>query len=172
VEFKAFLRGLFLIIGFILIFGFSIANITGNVVSNNFNLKTGSIIGILFIFLGVVLFLIENEKDLEEIVLKSKVKEDTTLYRLAKEIEGNTIIQRDINRLLEELKKGNENPGIGTRKLFKNISYLRGHRGGRVFYRPSEEGYEILGYAIGTGQGSGKNKNEIQVIERLKKLYS
>ena len=102
----------------------------------------------------------------------SRVKDDPTLSRKSREIEGNTSIQRDINHLLLELVSGNENPGIGTRTLFKNIKYLRGKNGGRIYFRDLTDGYEILAYAIGTGQGNGKSQHERSVIRRLEQLYS
>ena len=42
---------------------------------------------------------------------------------------------------------GNTNLGSGTKNLFKNITYLRGRNGARIFYRTINEGYEILAKA-------------------------
>ena len=34
-------------------------------------------------------------------------------------------VQREANHLIEELCQDNTNPGTGSRKLFKDVSYLR-----------------------------------------------
>lgn len=170
---------LLLLLGFVLVFNSSVVSITGQAILSDTVLGVNSVAGLIFIALGMALFVLGSEGGLEKIAGKaeekkeitSNVKKDKRIYKLAKEIQEKQYIQKDINKLLNELEKGNENPGIGTKKLFGNISYLRGSYGGRVFYRPKEEGYEILGYAIGTGQGKGKHKSERDVIFRLKELY-
>jgi len=157
---------LIILVGLILIASSSLMSITGSVISESVNIRS-SVLGLAFIIGGLALFLAEKESK-----LISLVKRDDALYNLARELKGNEIIQGDINHLLYELNKGNENPGLGTRKLFGSISYLRGRKGGRVFYRPIEDNkYEILAYAIGTGQGGGKHQSERKVMNRLREKY-
>ena len=48
-----------------------------------------------------------------------------------KEMGKNERIQQEANHLIDELSKGNENPGLGTKNLFKDVSYLRGRNGGQ-----------------------------------------
>jgi len=64
---------------------------------------------------------------------------------------------------ISELLKGNENPGLGSKNLFKEVYYLRGRNGARIFYRKTAIGFEILGKA--------DKANEQTVINILKKLY-
>ncbi len=156
---------LVIVFGLVLIANSFVMKITGNVVSEDINFGS-SILGILFVAVGIGLILSEGESK-----LVSVVKKDPTLYRIASELYGKQKVQRDINHLLEQLDRGNENPGIGTKKLFGSINYLRGRGGGRVFYRPFKDKYEILAYAIGTGAGGGKHQSERKVISRLEKLY-
>lgn len=42
---------------------------------------------------------------------------------------------KEANQLLEQYHNGNENPGIGSKALGKGISYLRGRKGTRIFYK-------------------------------------
>ncbi|MBQ4523013.1 MAG: hypothetical protein IJA10_08705 [Lachnospiraceae bacterium] len=75
----------------------------------------------------------------------------------------NERIQKEANHLINELLGGNTNPGLGTQNLFKDITYLRGRNGARIFYRTTNEGCEILAKA--------NKANEQTVINILKKLY-
>ena len=44
--------------------------------------------------------------------------------------------QRDVNHLIEQLSLGNENPGIGTRRVkgLKNVLESRAKNEGRVYF--------------------------------------
>lgn len=57
----------------------------------------------------------------------------------------NERIQREANHLIQQLISGNKNPRKGSKNLFKDINYLRGDNGARIFYRQSKGGIEILG---------------------------
>lgn len=150
-------------------------SITGNVtgISSPNYFVFISLLGLIF---GIILIAASPN-----LVKRSLVKSDSKLLRLAQELEGNKIVQNEADDLIQRLNNGNDNPGIGTKHLFKNIRYLRGRNGARVYFRPYEEkgengeiirdGYEILAWAIGTGQGAGKNQNERKVIKRLRELY-
>ena len=88
---------------------------------------------------------------------------NTVLIKAAEEMRKNERIQQETNHLINELLGGNTNPGLGTKNLFKDITYLRGRNGARIFYRTTNEGYEILAKA--------NKANEQMVINILKKLY-
>ncbi|MBR3901722.1 MAG: hypothetical protein IKJ60_09285 [Ruminococcus sp.] len=68
-----------------------------------------------------------------------------------------------MNHLINEFLSGNNNHGIGSKNLFKDICYIRGRNGGRVFYRMKNGAMEILAKA--------NKSNEQNVINILKKLY-
>ena len=72
-------------------------------------------------------------------------------------------MQDEINSLVNEFLNGNSNPGIGSKNLFKDICYLRGRNGARVFYRITNGSMEILAKA--------SKGNEQRVINILKRLY-
>ena len=95
--------------------------------------------------------------------LTSSIDKDPRLVKAAKEMGKNERIQQEANHLIDELSKGNENPGLGTKNLFKDVSYLRGRNGARVFYRRTATGYEILGKA--------DKANEKTVINIINKIY-
>ena len=93
----------------------------------------------------------------------SKIGENTNLVKEAEKACKNQQVQNEMNHLINEFLRGNSNPGIGSKNLFKDICYLRGRNGGRVFYRMTNGTMEILAKA---------NKgNEQNVINILKKLY-
>lgn len=95
--------------------------------------------------------------------LISNIDKDPRLVKAAEEMGKNERIQQEANHLISELLKGNENPGLGSKNLFKEVYYLRGRNGARIFYRKTAIGFEILGKA--------DKANEQTVINILKKLY-
>ena len=88
-----------------------------------------------------------KNKEGSKLELTSSIDKDPRLVKAAKEMGKNERIQQEANHLIDELSKGNENPGLGTKNLFKDVSYLRGRNRARVFYRRTATGYEILGKA-------------------------
>lgn len=54
------------------------------------------------------------------------------------------------------------NQGKGSKNLFKDINYLRGDNGARVFFRQTKDGIEILSKA--------SKANEQKVINLLHKF--
>ncbi|WLP94200.1 hemagglutinin [Psychrobacter sp. M13] len=88
------------------------------------------------------------------------VKNDTLLLREAKKLSQQE--SQGINQMLEQVRKGNNNPGVGT-KVFNGITEFRHANGGRLYARKSGSSWEILGY-------SGKG-NQSTVINRLITLY-
>jgi len=101
--------------------------------------------------------------DLVEIV--SRIKEDTKLIDLAKKAGKNQAIQDEINLMIEKLRLGNENCGIGKKTLFRNVKELRGSDGGRVYYRKVDGKIEIL------AKSDKVKRNQQKVINILKDLY-
>lgn len=93
----------------------------------------------------------------------SLIKNEKGLINAAKEMGKNQAVQKEADELVSKLIQGNANPGIGTSNLFKDILYLRGANGARVFYRNTQEGIEILAKA--------SKANESKVIRILDQLY-
>jgi RHS repeat-associated protein len=94
----------------------------------------------------------------------SRISDDPLLVRAAEKAGKDQGVQNDLDDLVAKYREGNTNPGLGTKTLpDSNIRYLRGRNGGRVFFRETPDGIEIL--------GKSDKKNEQQVINRLVKLY-
>lgn len=65
--------------------------------------------------------------------------------------------------LIVRFLNGNPNPGIGSKNLAEDISYLRGKEGARIFYRMRDGEMQILAKA--------NKANEDAVIRIIKKIY-
>ena len=59
------------------------------------------------------------------IEIESKIKENSGLVKFAQDAGKDRRIQRDLNGLIEQLRLGNEFPGIGTKTLFKDVKEAR-----------------------------------------------
>lgn len=94
------------------------------------------------------------------ITVSSLVKNDTLLLREARKLSQQE--SQGINQMLEQVLKGNNNPGIGT-KVFNGITEFRHASGGRLYARKIGSSWEVLGY-------SGKG-NQPTVINRIVTLY-
>jgi len=136
----------------------SFQSLTGFVIFKNAKINYSYFAGILLIVVGILILKIAPRHN-----VKSRIKENSQLVKLAEQATSNQSVQREINHLIHELIKGNENPGLGTSNLFQDVYYLRGRNGGRVFYRRTDSGYEILGKA--------SKYNEDKVIDKLRSLY-
>ncbi len=172
---RSVFRGLgiaFIIWGAVILLS-SYVGITGFTIVDDVGLQARSILGLVFILVGILLFTtmraapsrLETTIEHAPIHITSSVKQDPTIYRLAQDLKGKERIQHEINHLMKELSKGNENPGAGTDHLNDAgpVWYLRGRNGSRVFYIKHDEGYEVVGYADKT--------TEDRVINRLRNLY-
>jgi hypothetical protein len=84
---------------------------------------------------------------------------------LAEKAGKNQDIQDEINLMIEKLRLGNENCGLGRKTLFKDVKELRGKQGGRVYYRKADGKIEIL------GKSDKVELNQKKVINILKDLY-
>ncbi len=113
-------------------------------------------------FVGEVRVYVHNGKGHEYEII-SRIKEDNLLKKCAEQMGKDANTQKEANHLISELLKGNSNPGIHTKTLFKGVRYLRGRNGARIFYRKTAEAIEILGKA--------NKKNEQTVIDVITKLY-
>jgi len=166
--------GLVLIVAGIFLCLESTLSATGYVVLNE-SLENSFALGGLFLLISgsILFFLFEvgrarlerDSSGIENKVISSRVKEDTHLLKIAKDVGKKEKISRDINHLLFELNRGNINPGLGTQHITEGIYEMRGRRGGRVFYREINPGkFEILAY-------SDKDKQS-KVIEYLRNKYA
>lgn len=97
----------------------------------------------------------------------SRINEDPGLVRAAEKACQNKKVQKDINKLQEELAKGNKQPGIKPKPkpICKGVTEHRGHNDGRLYTREVNGVIEIVGK-------SGKRKiNQDSVIKRLTEIY-
>ncbi|EAY24864.1 putative cell wall-associated protein [Microscilla marina ATCC 23134] len=93
-----------------------------------------------------------------------KTKEVPAIAKLAEQtFVGNEALRNEANGLLEQVKKGNDNPGIGTKSIGDGIHELRGRKGVRIYFKNTDNGIEILGYS--------DKKNQQKVIKKLKEVY-
>lgn len=95
--------------------------------------------------------------------LPSRLKEVPALAKAAEKAGKDPRVQRDLDHLVEELAKGNKNPGLGNKHLFDGVQEARGRNGGRVYFRTGENGTEIL--------GKSSKDNQEQVIKLLRDHY-
>ncbi len=101
------------------------------------------------------------------LIIKSVVKTDSRLFKLAiKTFDGNELLRKEANSLIEQLSKGNFNPGIGTKFIqgTKDVFEARSRNGARVYFRNAGNGgVEIVGYS--------NKPTQTAVISRLIELY-
>jgi hypothetical protein len=85
--------------------------------------------------------------NVRSILLLVELAKDDRLVSAGKKSCVNQDFQCDINNLINKLKIGNENPGIGCRDLRKGIFEHRTEKNARVFLRKLNDGktIEILG---------------------------
>jgi len=93
--------------------------------------------------------------------LLSTIGEDTKLVKYAE--DAGKSVQKGLDHLVEELGKGNTNPGLGTKGLGNGISYARARDGARVFFKQAQDTITIIAKA--------SKANESQVINYLKSLF-
>lgn len=110
---------------------------------------------------SIGLALIPGADEAEGIKLTSSIDKDSALVKYAE--QAGKSVQKSLDNLVEQLGRGNMDPGIGTKSLGSGISYARARDGARVFFRAADNEVEILAKA--------SKANEQQVIARLKQLY-
>lgn len=101
-------------------------------------------------------------EDSDQVV--SRIADNPALTKKAEKMGSNERIQQESDHLIQELAQGNKNPGLGSKNLFKDVSYLRGRNGARIFYRIVDGKIEILAKA--------SKANEQKVISILTKMYN
>ena len=77
----------------------------------------------------------ENVTD-GKIEIVYRIKENPALIREAERMGRDQAAQKDVNNLIEQLSLGNDNPGIGNRRVknLKNVSEARGRNEGCVYF--------------------------------------
>lgn len=156
----------FAVLGFLLLFSSGIG-ITGAVIGSASAGNLNSLLGFLFLTVGVLLFAAERAS-LEKLVITNSIGAQKSLQKLAEKALRNQTIEREINHLIKELSKGNFEAGLGRPRHVDGtpVFYIGGRNGGRLYYRRvGQNSYEIVAK-------SGKGRNQDQVIEQLKQLYS
>ena len=105
----------------------------------------------------------ENVKD-GKIEIVYRIKENPALVREAQRMGKDQAAQKDVNNLIEQLSLGNENPGIGHKRVkgLKNVSEARGRNEGRVYFREKDGKIEIL--------AKSNKDNQKKVIAILQKM--
>ena len=93
-----------------------------------------------------------------------RIKENPALVREAERMGKDQAAQKDVNNLIEQLSLGNDNPGIGNRRVknLKNVSEARGRNEGRVYFREKAGKIEIL--------AKSNKDNQNKVIGILQKM--
>ncbi|MFW5420264.1 hypothetical protein J0910_26970 [Nocardiopsis sp. CNT-189] len=115
-----------------------------------------------YVLAGSVPVLVHNADDLCGVT--SAIHDDPYLVKAAEAAGKNQRLQKEMDDLVMQFRSGNKNPGLGNKALEgTDISYLRGRNGGRVFFRNTGDGIQIVGKA--------DKSNESKVIKRLKELY-
>ena len=154
------------LIGFVLVVD---SNITGAVISINLVGSSWSLVGLIFVLIGGLVFAMNNsdKNGLEKITLSSAIKKNKSLLRLTKAAVRDQSIEKDLNHLIKELSKGNFESGKGHPGHIKgtDIFYLRGQEGGRLYYHKiGKNNYEIVAK-------SSKGRNQKQVRKKLEEVY-
>lgn len=103
---------------------------------------------------------------MEKLILTTALESHPRLLRLAEEARKNERVKRELDHLKKELGKGNLEAGLGHPGHIHGtpVSYLRGRNGGRLYFRRTQHGYEIVGE-------SGKERNQDQVIRALEETF-
>lgn len=90
---------------------------------------------------------------------------DKTLLRLAQEATNNMLVKRDVDHIIEELEKGNEQPGLTTKYISGSdgIIEYRTRRGARVYANRHGNNMNIVGLS--------DKSNQEAVIGKLKQKF-
>src|SRR3989344_8555763 len=122
----------------ILIFVFD-SNITGAAIGINQNVSYAKFL-LLLLFFSVSIFLLTSSNLEKKIKLTSVIKKNDGIHRLVIEATVNQNIKRELDHLILELSKGNMNAGLHRQGHIEgtDIFYLRGRKGGRLYYHRIE----------------------------------
>ncbi|MFF3918956.1 polymorphic toxin-type HINT domain-containing protein [Streptomyces sp. NPDC001852] len=115
-----------------------------------------------YVLAGATPVLVHNSNGLCGVT--SAIHDDPYLVKAAEAAGKNQRIQKEMDDLVMQFRGGNTNPGLGNKSLAgTDVSYLRGRNGGRVFFRNTDDGMQIVGKA--------DKSNESKVISRLTEMY-
>ncbi len=155
-----------------LIFSTSSLWISGSVIGFPSKSPESSILSIFFLLIAIALF-VSGRYFGERYKVTSAIGEKDErghykfphLVRLAQEAGENENVQHDLDHLIEQLIKGNTEAGLGTKHVDGTpISYLRGNRGGRLFYMQlGQNRFEIV--------AKSSKANEQKVIDEIRAEY-
>ncbi|MBS3107294.1 hypothetical protein J4468_00060, partial [Candidatus Woesearchaeota archaeon] len=80
--------------------------------------------------------------------------------------KSNQQVEREVAHLVEELRKGNFNPGLGNKHLSgTDTQYARGRNGGRVAFKRRDNGSTIEIYVVGMSDKA----HEPSMLDELRK---
>ncbi len=125
-------------------------------------------LGVIMMFFAIVVFSTAGLTLEKKLTLSSSIKKYPSILRLTQDAVKNQDVQRELNHLTEELYKGNFEAGLGHPGHIEGteVHYLRGRNGARLYWRRrGEHDYEIVGK-------SAKGRNQEQVIDKLRQIYS
>ncbi|MFC4032341.1 polymorphic toxin-type HINT domain-containing protein [Streptomyces polygonati] len=129
--------------------------------ANRYNLTVNQL-HTYYVLAGDTPVLVHNSNGLCGVT--SAIHDDPYLVKAAEAAGKNQRIQKEMDELVVQFRGGNTNPGLGNKSLAgTDISYLRGRNGGRVFFRNTDSGMQIVGKA--------DKSNESKVISRLMDMY-
>lgn len=136
---EKFIGILLLLFGFVLILNASMISITGNIIFTNTEAKVSSILGLIFIALGLTIFFAEKEGGLEKSIEKEPeiIKSKTFRKSLRKHKNQLAAIDNTIKKIGTGL--GKEHPLKG----YKNKYAIKTSKGGRIIFN-KEYGNIIL----------------------------
>ena len=87
----------------------------------------------------------------------ARIKESPRLVREAEKAGKSN--QDGIDRLMEQIRQGNTNPGMGS----NGLSEARGRDGSRIHFRETSNGTKIL--------GKSNKENQQSVVDKVRKAF-
>lgn len=147
----------------------SSSTITASVIGSPVSPLDSSLIGVFLMIVSAGLILTAHSKE-KKIRVSSAIKDDRSICRLAEEATRNQDVQGDIDHLIHELSRGNLEAGMGYSHIDgTDIFYMRGRRGGRLYYHKIGEDSGAASYEI---VGKSSKSNQDRVIRKLRERYS
>jgi hypothetical protein len=107
----------------------------------------------------------------------SRIKESEKLVKHAQ--ESGQRVQKSLDSLQVQLRKGNLDPGIGTKRVFGDVFEARSRDGARLYFRTYEQTITKIENGVNKQVknkvleivGKSDKHNQPQVISELQKLY-
>ena len=124
------------------------------------------IFSLIFFITGI--FLMASSKEQSDLEKKVKITYEARnrhkgIKKISKNALKDSMVQREVESLIDQLGSGNKNPGKGSKHLKGRVFYMRSKRA-RVFYtKTGPTSYDIIGY-------SEKNE-EKQLMGLIKRDY-